>query len=88
LAAALTPSHLGVTSTLVNNYPAMLEHPKAVGIMQRTAELRLPDHATVSPDVRKGGDPGVSRRVIGCRAAPATVVQGGRPVDVAKDDSI
>jgi len=39
LAASLTLSHLGVPSTLVNKYPGTLEHPKAVGLMQRTAEL-------------------------------------------------
>jgi putative polyketide hydroxylase len=39
LAASLTLSHLGVPSMLVNRYPGTLEHPKAVGIMQRTAEL-------------------------------------------------
>jgi putative polyketide hydroxylase len=39
LAASLTLSHLGVPSMLVNKYPGTLEHPKAVGIMQRTAEL-------------------------------------------------
>ena len=39
LAASLTLSHLGVPSMLVNRYPRTLEHPKAVGIMQRTAEL-------------------------------------------------
>jgi putative polyketide hydroxylase len=39
LAASLTLSHLGVRSMLVNKYPGTLEHPKAVGIMQRTAEL-------------------------------------------------
>ncbi len=39
LAASLTLSHLGVPSLLVNRYPGTLEHPKAVGIMQRTAEL-------------------------------------------------
>ena len=39
LAASLTLSHLGVPSILVNKYPGTLEHPKAVGIMQRTAEL-------------------------------------------------
>src|SRR5919204_2834718 len=38
-AASLTLSHLGVPSMLVNTYPGTLEHPKAVGIMQRTAEL-------------------------------------------------
>jgi putative polyketide hydroxylase len=39
LAASLTLSHLSVPSMLVNEYPGTLEHPKAVGIMQRTAEL-------------------------------------------------
>ncbi len=39
LAASLTLSHLGVPSMLVNKHPGTLEHPKAVGIMQRTAEL-------------------------------------------------
>jgi 2-polyprenyl-6-methoxyphenol hydroxylase-like FAD-dependent oxidoreductase len=39
LAASLTLSRLGVPSTLVNTYPSTLEHPKAVAIMQRTAEL-------------------------------------------------
>jgi putative polyketide hydroxylase len=39
LAASLTLSHLGVRSMLVNKYPGTLEHPKAVGLMQRTAEL-------------------------------------------------
>jgi putative polyketide hydroxylase len=39
LAASLTLSQLGVPSMLVNKYPGTLEHPKAVGIMQRTAEL-------------------------------------------------
>jgi putative polyketide hydroxylase len=39
LAASLTLSHLGVPSLLVNRYPGTLEHPKAVGLMQRTAEL-------------------------------------------------
>ena len=39
LAASLTLSHVGVPSMLVNKYPGTLEHPKAVGIMQRTAEL-------------------------------------------------
>jgi putative polyketide hydroxylase len=39
LAGSLTLSHLGVPSMLVNKYPGTLEHPKAVGIMQRTAEL-------------------------------------------------
>ena len=39
LAASLTLSHLGVPSMLVNTYPGTLEHPKAVGIMQRTGEL-------------------------------------------------
>ena len=39
LAASLTLSHLGVPSMLVNRYPGTLEHPKAVAIMQRTAEL-------------------------------------------------
>ena len=39
LAASLTLSRLGVPSMLVNKYPGTLEHPKAVGIMQRTAEL-------------------------------------------------
>lgn len=39
LAASLTLSHLGVPSMLVNKDPGTLEHPKAVGIMQRTAEL-------------------------------------------------
>src|SRR4051794_26262087 len=39
LAASLTLSQLGVASMLVNTYPRTLEHPKAVGIMQRTAEL-------------------------------------------------
>jgi putative polyketide hydroxylase len=39
LAASLTLSHLGVPSMLVNKYPGTLEHPKAVGLMQRTAEL-------------------------------------------------
>ena len=39
LAASLTLSHLGVPSMLVNKYPGTLAHPKAVGIMQRTAEL-------------------------------------------------
>src|SRR5687767_11516522 len=39
LAASLTLSHLGVPSMLVNKYTGTLEHPKAVGIMQRTAEL-------------------------------------------------
>lgn len=35
----MTLSHLAVPSTLANKYPGTLEHPKAVGIMQRTAEL-------------------------------------------------
>jgi putative polyketide hydroxylase len=39
LAASLTLSQLGVPSMLVNRYPGTLEHPKAVAIMQRTAEL-------------------------------------------------
>src|SRR5262249_8848143 len=39
LAASLTLSHLGVPSMLVNKYTGTLDHPKAVGIMQRTAEL-------------------------------------------------
>ncbi len=39
LAASLTLSHLGVPSLLVNKYPGTLEHPKAVAIMQRSAEL-------------------------------------------------
>ncbi len=39
LAASLTLSQLGVSSMLVNRYPGTLEHPKAVGIMQRTTEL-------------------------------------------------
>jgi putative polyketide hydroxylase len=39
LAASLTLTHLGVPSLLVNRYPGTLEHPKAVGLMQRTAEL-------------------------------------------------
>lgn len=39
LAASLTLSHLGVPAMLVNTYPSTLEHPKAVGIMQRTTEL-------------------------------------------------
>ena len=39
LTASLTLSHLGVPSMLVNTYPGTLEHPKAVGLMQRTAEL-------------------------------------------------
>ena len=39
LAASLTLSHLGVPSILVNKYPGTLEHPKAIGVMQRTAEL-------------------------------------------------
>ncbi|UGS34942.1 FAD-dependent monooxygenase [Capillimicrobium parvum] len=39
LAASLTLSHLGIGSMLVNKYPGTLEHPKAVGLMQRTAEL-------------------------------------------------
>ena len=39
LAASLTLSHLGVPSMLVNKHPGTLEHPKAVGLMQRTAEL-------------------------------------------------
>ena len=39
LAASLTLSTLGVPSLLVSKYPGTLEHPRAVGIMQRTAEL-------------------------------------------------
>jgi len=39
LAASLTLSHLGVPSMLVSKYPGTLEHPRAVGIMQRTSEL-------------------------------------------------
>ncbi len=39
LAASLTLSRLGVRSTLVSKYPHTLEHPRAVGLMQRTAEL-------------------------------------------------
>jgi putative polyketide hydroxylase len=39
LAASLTLSKLGVPSTLVSKYQSTLEHPRAVGIMQRTAEL-------------------------------------------------
>src|SRR5436190_4795628 len=39
LASSLTLSHLGAPSMLVSKYPGTLEHPRAVGIMQRTAEL-------------------------------------------------
>jgi putative polyketide hydroxylase len=39
LAASLTLSRLGVPSTLVSKYPHTLEHPRAVGLMQRTTEL-------------------------------------------------
>src|SRR5204862_7517716 len=39
LAASLSLSHLGVPSMLVNKYAGTLEHPKAVALMQRTAEL-------------------------------------------------
>ena len=42
LAASLTLSQLGVPSMLVNKYPGTLEHPKAVGLMQRTSELLRP----------------------------------------------
>jgi putative polyketide hydroxylase len=55
LAASLTLSRLGVPSMLVNKHAATLEHPKAVGIMQRTAELlRL---WGVEDEVRRRGVP-------------------------------
>ena len=55
LAASLTLSHLGVQSMLVNKYPGPLEHPKAVGIMQRTAELLR--SWVVDDEVRRRGVP-------------------------------
>lgn len=55
LAASLTLSHLGVRSMLVNKYPGTLEHPKAVGLMQRTAELLRAWGA--EGDVRRRGVP-------------------------------
>lgn len=39
LAASLTLSRLGVNHLLVERHAAPLHHPKAVGVMQRTAEL-------------------------------------------------
>jgi putative polyketide hydroxylase len=39
LAASLTLSHLGVAHVLVERHATPLHHPKAVGVMQRTAEL-------------------------------------------------
>ena len=39
LAASLTLSQLGVTHMLVERHPTPLHHPKAVGVMQRTAKL-------------------------------------------------
>src|SRR2546423_14392027 len=39
LAASLTLSRLGVSHLLVERHAKPLHHPKAVGVMQRTAEL-------------------------------------------------
>ena len=39
LTASLTLSHLGVPHVLVERHATPLHHPKAVGLMQRTAEL-------------------------------------------------
>ena len=39
LAASLTLSRLGVAHVLVERHATPLHHPKAVGVMQRTAEL-------------------------------------------------
>ena len=39
LAASLTLSRLGVEHLLVERHAEPLHHPKAVGVMQRTAEL-------------------------------------------------
>ncbi len=39
LAASLTLSGVGVNHVLVERHAAPLHHPKAVGVMQRTAEL-------------------------------------------------
>ena len=39
LAASLTLSQLGVPHVLVERHATPLHHPKAVGLMQRTAEL-------------------------------------------------
>jgi len=39
LAASITLSRLGVDSVLAEKHPSTLYHPKAIGVMQRTAEL-------------------------------------------------
>src|SRR5436305_13049679 len=39
LAASLTLSRLGVAHVLIERHARPLHHPKAVGVMQRTAEL-------------------------------------------------
>ena len=83
LSASLTLSHLGVPSLLVNTYPGTLEHPKAVGIMQRTAELMRA--WGVDEEVRRRGVP----REFCERMVWATTLSGeelGRTETVEPDD--
>jgi putative polyketide hydroxylase len=84
LAASLTLSHLGVPSMLVNKYPGTLEHPKAVGLMQRTAELlRL---WGAEDEVRQRGVPAAFCR----RMVWTTTLSGeelGRTETVEPDDT-
>ena len=79
----MTLSHLGVPSLLVNRYPGTLEHPKAVGIMQRTAELLRSWGAEA--EVRRRGVP----REFCDRMVWTTTLSGdelGRTETVEQDD--
>jgi putative polyketide hydroxylase len=84
LAASLTLSHLGVPSMLVNKYTGTLDHPKAVGIMQRTAELlRL---WGAEAEIRRRGVP----REFSDRMVWTTTLSGeelGRTETVEPDDT-
>jgi putative polyketide hydroxylase len=83
-AAPLTLSHLGVPSMLVNKYTGTLDHPKAVGIMQRTAELlRL---WGAEAEIRRRGVP----REFSDRMVWTTTLSGeelGRTETVEPDDT-
>jgi putative polyketide hydroxylase len=84
LTASLTLSQLGVPSLLVSKYPRTLEHPRAVGLMQRTAELLR--SWGVEKEVRERGVP----RAYCDRMVWTTTLAGeelGRTATVEPDDT-
>jgi putative polyketide hydroxylase len=84
LTASLTLSQLGVPSLLVSKYAQTLRHPRAVGLMQRTAELlRM---WGVEEEVRERGVP----RAYGKQMVWTTTLAGeelGRTATVEADET-